>query len=432
MMPLATVAVAMTGGALRVTPFLFVSLGECLTERSGRIKLGNEGVLVLVTMVAYATSYQTGNPCLGVLAAALVGAALGSVHGAVCALPRVIDSAMGIAIMLAGTGLAFFFGKPYIQPSAPSLPSIPLGLWAEPGRSRARCGSARCSCWALPRRWRCTRSSAPPASVCGCGSWATTPTRRWHSGCRRPARGCSPPPAAAPWPASDGTKSFGFEEHLYPPCRHDNEDLCDHHVAAGTLYKVECLEPFNPPLRKKDGRVIEGFHKGYYTRSGQEWRVRASKLLWSVIGKHPWDERCERLQGMLFGYEEWQTEWWLSYNRERGGGWSGLPIYCGVSEAQLASIEAVGFRAFPPVAGVALTFAVCGDPPSVGEADRLMGADAIALVRATISGRLTLDFLDGQNGPNIKIARGKIPKLNRTINGFIEVVARRDGIGISA
>ena len=134
MTPLQTVAVAMTGGALRVsTPFLFVSLGECLTERSGRINLGNEGVLVLGAMVAYATSFQTGNPWLGVLAAAVVGALLGSVHGAVCALPRVNDVAMGIAIMLAGTGLAFFFGKPYIQPSAPTLPSIPLGSWAGPG-----------------------------------------------------------------------------------------------------------------------------------------------------------------------------------------------------------------------------------------------------------------------------------------------------------
>jgi simple sugar transport system permease protein len=37
---------------------------------------------------------------------------------------------MGIAIMLAGTGLAFFFGKPYVQPSAPLLPAIPLGFWS--------------------------------------------------------------------------------------------------------------------------------------------------------------------------------------------------------------------------------------------------------------------------------------------------------------
>ena len=129
--PLETVTVAMVAGALRVsTPFLFVSLGECLTERSGRINLGNEGVLVLGAMVAYATSYHTGNPWIGVAAAAVAGGLLGAVHGGVCSLARVNDVAMGIAIMLAGTGIAFFFGKPYVQPAAAQLPRIPLGFWA--------------------------------------------------------------------------------------------------------------------------------------------------------------------------------------------------------------------------------------------------------------------------------------------------------------
>jgi ABC-type uncharacterized transport system permease subunit len=128
---LSTVVGAMIAGSLRVsTPFLFVSIGECLTEKSGRINLGNEGVLVLGAMVAYATSYETGSPWAGVLAAAAAGVVLGGLHGAVCSLARVNDVAMGIAIMLAGTGIAFFFGKPYIQPSAPLLPGIPLAWWS--------------------------------------------------------------------------------------------------------------------------------------------------------------------------------------------------------------------------------------------------------------------------------------------------------------
>ena len=85
---------------------------------------------MLGAMAAYAISYQTGSPWLGVLAAAGAGAALGSVHGAVCALPRVNDVAVGIALMLAGTGAAFFLGKPYVQPSAPHLPSLQLGFWS--------------------------------------------------------------------------------------------------------------------------------------------------------------------------------------------------------------------------------------------------------------------------------------------------------------
>jgi len=129
---ISTVVFAMVGGAIRVsTPFLFVSLGECLTERAGRINLGLEGTLVLGAMTAYAISYGTGSPWLGVGAAGLAGLCLGSLHAILCNLPRVNDIAVGIALMLFGTGLAFFLGKPYIQPTAPRLSSIPFGWWSE-------------------------------------------------------------------------------------------------------------------------------------------------------------------------------------------------------------------------------------------------------------------------------------------------------------
>lgn len=127
---LSTVIAAMLGGAIRVTtPFLFVALGEMLTERSGRINLGLEGTLVLGAMTAYAFSYGTGSPWIGVLAAGCFGFLMGTLHATICRLPGVNDIAVGIALMLFGTGVAFFFGKPYIQPTAPRLPSISLGAW---------------------------------------------------------------------------------------------------------------------------------------------------------------------------------------------------------------------------------------------------------------------------------------------------------------
>ena len=77
------VPLAVLGGALRVsTPFLFVSLGECLTERGGRVNLGLEGTLVMGAMSGYGISYLSGSAWLGVLAASAVGALLGVVHGA--------------------------------------------------------------------------------------------------------------------------------------------------------------------------------------------------------------------------------------------------------------------------------------------------------------------------------------------------------------
>ena len=121
-----TVPLAVFGGAIRVsTPFLFVSLGECITERSGRINLGLEGTLVMGAMSAYGISYLTGSPWLGVLAAGI------------CSLPRVNDIAVGIALMLFGTGLAFYLGKPLIEPTAPRLPAIDFGWWSDIAQVRA-------------------------------------------------------------------------------------------------------------------------------------------------------------------------------------------------------------------------------------------------------------------------------------------------------
>jgi simple sugar transport system permease protein len=125
------VAIGVVTGALRGgTPFLLVSLGECLTEKSGKINLGLEGVLLLGAMSAYAVSYRTGHPWEGVMAAAVCGALLGCIHAWLVSRPNVNDIAAGIALLIFGSGCAFYFGKPYIQPSAPQLSGLPLGNWS--------------------------------------------------------------------------------------------------------------------------------------------------------------------------------------------------------------------------------------------------------------------------------------------------------------
>src|SRR6185436_14875596 len=94
------VPLAVLAGAIRAgTPFLFVSLGELLTEKSGRINLGLEGTLVMGAMSGYAVSYLSGSPWLGVLVAGLSGIALRLLHGTICSLPRVNDIAVRIGLM---------------------------------------------------------------------------------------------------------------------------------------------------------------------------------------------------------------------------------------------------------------------------------------------------------------------------------------------
>ena len=73
------VPLAIVGGAIRVgTPLLWVSLGETVTEKAGRINLGLEGTLLMGAMTAFGVSLASGLPWLGVLAAAFVGLLLGA------------------------------------------------------------------------------------------------------------------------------------------------------------------------------------------------------------------------------------------------------------------------------------------------------------------------------------------------------------------
>jgi hypothetical protein len=208
---------------------------------------------------------------------------------------------------------------------------------------------------------------------------------------------------------------------LYPPMRFDGEDRFDHWVAEGLLHREEVLEPFDSPVR---GHL--GVRTVYYTPKGEEWRIPASKLIWEASSKAGgWNEYFERLEGMLYGYENWQNDWWIDIGLQ-GSGFGGPTFCCPVTSAGLAWIEAAGFRALPPVEGAALLVADYDvDMKAELQALILENSDHAAVVRFNVLGRHVREFIELGHGGPWRVQAERIGELNRYLRGPVVIVGRR-------
>ncbi|RLI24196.1 ABC transporter permease [Candidatus Bathyarchaeota archaeon] len=117
------------------TPLLLSTLGEIYAERSGILNLGVEGMMALGAVVAFYITLSTGNPALGLAAAAVAGLALSSLHAFVSITIRSNQVVSGLALSMLGIGLSSLIGKGLIgmplrhaleKLEAPLLRDIPL------------------------------------------------------------------------------------------------------------------------------------------------------------------------------------------------------------------------------------------------------------------------------------------------------------------
>lgn len=116
------------------TPLVIAAMGELVTERSGVLNLGVEGMMIIGAVCAFATSQITGSPFIGVLAGILAGAAF-SLLFAFLTLTLVANQvATGLALTLLGLGVSGMMGESFVgvpgvklQPiSVPLLSDIPV------------------------------------------------------------------------------------------------------------------------------------------------------------------------------------------------------------------------------------------------------------------------------------------------------------------
>ena len=116
------------------TPLVFAALGELVTEKSGVLNLGVEGMMLVGAIAGFAAASVTGNLWLGALGGMAAGAAMAAIF-AVLALNLMANQvASGLALTLFGVGLSAFAGKPFESVSlikegtfdVPLLSQIPL------------------------------------------------------------------------------------------------------------------------------------------------------------------------------------------------------------------------------------------------------------------------------------------------------------------
>ncbi|MBW6419850.1 ABC transporter permease [Rhizobium sp. XQZ8] len=116
------------------TPLVIAALGELVTERSGVLNLGVEGMMIMGAVCAFATTQMTGSPYIGLLAGIAGGAAFSLLFGFLTLTLVANQVATGLALTILGLGLSgqlgeMFVGKPGIklQPIViPLLSDIPF------------------------------------------------------------------------------------------------------------------------------------------------------------------------------------------------------------------------------------------------------------------------------------------------------------------
>jgi general nucleoside transport system permease protein len=98
-------------GLRLATPYLYASIGEMFAQRSGVLNLGVEGIMLMGSFSGFYVLFQTGNPLLGVLAAAIVGALMGLAMAFISVTLKAEQGISGIGLFMFGAGISSLLFK---------------------------------------------------------------------------------------------------------------------------------------------------------------------------------------------------------------------------------------------------------------------------------------------------------------------------------
>jgi ABC-type uncharacterized transport system permease subunit len=103
------------------TPLVIASLGELVTERSGVLNLGVEGMMIMGAVCAFAAAHMSGSPYLGIIAGIAGGTVFSLLFGFLTLTLVTNQVATGLALTILGLGLSGMLGESFV-----GLPGVKL------------------------------------------------------------------------------------------------------------------------------------------------------------------------------------------------------------------------------------------------------------------------------------------------------------------
>ena len=125
-------AVSVLSATLRAgTPLVFASLGELVTEKSGMLNLGVEGMMLTGAVAGFVATVATGDSAAGLLAAMIAGMLLALLFGVITLSFLANQVATGLALSIFGIGLSAFLGHDYVGTPIDGLRPLPIPWLSE-------------------------------------------------------------------------------------------------------------------------------------------------------------------------------------------------------------------------------------------------------------------------------------------------------------
>lgn len=119
---LLTLTLAINITLMYSAPLIFTSLGGVLSERSGVVNIGLEGMMVIGAFTGAAVGYFSHNPWFGFLAAGLAGGFLALFHAIACVSFRANQTISGVALNFIGLGVALFLSRLFFDGATMTKP----------------------------------------------------------------------------------------------------------------------------------------------------------------------------------------------------------------------------------------------------------------------------------------------------------------------